>query len=147
MRRESREAVGGGGGGRLRNCSLIKYLYNKLFSPDRRGCPPYCDTDATPASKKIPSYEQASCGTGSNQSVLPLVTLVDGFPGVEPVGLPTERFFFMIVPEQNEKRYNRFFNAKNAETARVFLAGTSHIWRRRRKMIDKIPSLQQRITG
>lgn len=33
-----------------------------------------------------------------------LETLLDGFPGVEPLGLPTGRFFFMILPGKMKNR-------------------------------------------
>ena len=37
---------------------------------------------------------------------------MDGFPGVEPMGLPIGRFFFMILPDQNEEQYNQIFQPK-----------------------------------
>lgn len=33
-----------------------------------------------------------------------LATLLDGLPGVDPLGLPTGRFFFMILPGKIKNR-------------------------------------------
>ena len=119
-------------------------LYNKLFSPDRRGCPLYCDTDAVHAFQNDSFLCVGQLWYWIKPISSSLATLVDGFPGVELVGIPTGRFFFMILPVQNKKQHLNFdfSTQKIAGTARVF----SRVLRRRRKMINKIPQLQQGIT-
>jgi len=42
--------------------------------------------------------------SGELQASLDLKTLLDGLPGVEPLGLLTGRFFFMILPGKMKNR-------------------------------------------
>ena len=91
IRWESREGGGGGAGWKLRNCLLNKTflstnLYNKLFSPDRRGCPLYCDTDVAHGFQKDSFFCVGQLWYWIKPICSSLATLVDGFLGVEPVG-------------------------------------------------------------
>ena len=95
-------------------------LYNELFSPDRRGCPLYCDTDVAHAFQKDSFLCVGQLWYWIKPVSSSLATFVDGFSGV---GLPTGRFFFRILPDQIEKQFNRFFYPKECENRSRYSRG------------------------